>query len=278
MILGFAEVIFLFSAAIITMALTVVAGMGGGVMLFAAMAMVIDYALLIPLFGAVQSGGATARVWIFRKHIHYRVLGLFLLAYIPCAALGVFVWIQLIALDAWQPYIKMALAFYIVLFVFFGRSLQVPPSGSARLMLSGGALAGIGTMTVGAVAPIMAPFFIALRLNKNEFSGTWAVASFIASVSKLPLLYFIWDRLEVSHGGLIFVLFAGSFIGAYLGKLLFDRTSEVFFRRAAFTFLFLIACKLFVWDGAHALMTDGGIDKPSVVSMSVAGGQKADEE
>jgi uncharacterized membrane protein YfcA len=198
---------------------------------------------------------------------------LFLLAYIPCAALGVFVWIQLISLAEWQPYIKMVLAVYIVVFVFFGRSLRVPPSGAKRLMLSGGALAGFGSMTVGAVAPVMAPFFIALRLDKKEFSGTWAVASFIASASKLPLLYLVWDRLEVSHGGLIFVLFAGSFIGAYIGKFFFDRTSEVFFRRAAFAFLFLIACKLFVWDGAHALMTGNA----GVAAMSAAVGRTGGE-
>ena len=76
MTLGIGEFAFLFIATVLTMTLTVVTGMGGGVLLFAAMAMVIDYALLIPLFGSVQSGGATARMWLFRKHVHWNVLGL----------------------------------------------------------------------------------------------------------------------------------------------------------------------------------------------------------
>jgi uncharacterized membrane protein YfcA len=256
LVLGVAQITFLFIAAVVTMALTVVAGIGGGVMLFAAMAIIIDYALLIPLFGAVQSGGSSARVWIFRQHIHWDKLGLFLLAYVPCAILGTFVWIQLISLAEWQPYIKMVLAVYIVLFVVFGHRIRVSPTGTKRLMLSGGMLAGFGSMTVGAVAPVMAPFFMALNLNKNEFSGTWAVASFIASASKIPLLYFVWNQISPSHGALVFILFIGSFIGAYLGKIIFDRTSELFFRRAFFAFLLVAACKLFIWDGAKPLVFD----------------------
>jgi hypothetical protein len=166
----------------------------------------------------VQSGGALARMWIFRKHIQWKILGMFLLAFVPCAILGTFVWVQLISLAEWQPYIKMWLAFYIILFVVFGHSIRVSPSGTKRLMLSGGMLAGFGSMTLGAVAPLMAPFFIALNLNKNEFSGTWTVAAFIANVSKIPLLFIIWNQVSPSHGALVFLLFIGSFIGAYLGK------------------------------------------------------------
>jgi uncharacterized membrane protein YfcA len=253
---GVGEIAFLFLAAVFTMALTVVAGIGGGVMLFAAMALIIDYVLLIPLFGAVQSGGASARVWLFYKHIRWNILGLFMLAYVPCAVLGTYIWIQLISLSEWQPFIKMALAVYIVIFVFFGHLFRVAPTDHKRLMISGGVVAGLGTMTVGAVAPITAPFFIALKLGKNEFSGTWGVASFIVSASKIPLLYFIWDQLYASHVGLIFLLFVGSFVGAYLGKIVFDRTSELFFRRALQVFLVIAACKLFVWDGAKPLVYD----------------------
>ena len=92
LILGVAQIAFFFIAAVVIMAITVVAGIGDGVMLFAAMAIIIDYALLIPLFGAVQSDGASARMWIFRKHIHWNILGLFLLAFVLCAILGTFVW------------------------------------------------------------------------------------------------------------------------------------------------------------------------------------------
>ncbi len=258
------------------MTLTVVTGMGGGVLLFAAMALVIDYALLIPLFGSVQSGGATARMWLFRKHIHWNVLGLFLMAYIPGALLGTLVWIKLIALAEWQPYIKMGIAIYIVLFLVFGRSIKVAASSTKRLMLTGGVLTGFGSMTVGAVAPLMAPFFIALKLNKNDFTGTWAVASFITSVTKIPLLFIIWDQVHITHGGLVALLFAGSFIGAYLGKMIFDRTSEVFFRRALATFMLLIACKLFVWDGARALMVDQMADQSEILKISVASGEQDD--
>lgn len=273
MVLGVAQIAFLFVAAVVTMAITVVAGIGGGVLLFAAMAIIIDYALLIPLFGAVQSGGTSARVWIFRHHIQWDKLGLFLLAYVPCAILGTFVWIQLISLAEWQPYIKIILAVYIVLFVVFGHKIRVSPSGTKRLMLSSGMLAGFGSMTVGAVASLMAPFFMALNLNKNEFSGTWAVASFIASASKVPLMFFVWNQISPSHGALVFLLFVGSFIGAYLGKIIFDRTSELFFRRAFFAFLLVAACKLFIWDGAKPLV----FDRTDIVNMGVASG-KSDKQ
>jgi len=194
---------------------------------------------------------------------------LFLLSFIPGAFIGTVIWLQLISLTEWQPIIKMILAVYIILFILFSHTIRITPSNAKRSMLASGALAGIGSMTVGAVAPVMAPFFIALKLNKNEFSGTWAVASFIASASKIPLFILIWDRVEISHGGLIFLLFAGTFIGAYLGKMLFDRTSEQFFRRAMYAFLIIAACKLFVWDGAKPLIAD----RTNVFNFNTASGK-----
>ncbi|MEQ8195606.1 MAG: hypothetical protein RIB59_14060 [Rhodospirillales bacterium] len=56
-------------------------------------------------------------------------------------------------------------------FLLFAKSIRVKPTGEKKLMLVSGALIGFTSNILGAVGPLMAPFFIALNLNKNEFVG-----------------------------------------------------------------------------------------------------------
>ena len=73
---------FLFAGATVTAVISAIVGFGGGLSLFALMALVLDFALLIPVYGAVQFTSATSRVWFFRKDIVFPLFGWFLLAFL----------------------------------------------------------------------------------------------------------------------------------------------------------------------------------------------------
>ncbi|MEX2450055.1 MAG: sulfite exporter TauE/SafE family protein [Rhodospirillales bacterium] len=242
---------FLFFAAMLTTVINVVAGLGGGMVLFAAMAAVIEYAVMIPMYGLTQLSGASTRMILFRRHIQIRVLGLFLVAFVPFYVLGLIVWRQLIEMPDVQPFLKIGIAVYLIVFLLCARFLKVKPAGQPKLMLISGALIGFTSNILGAVGPLMAPFFIALNLNKNEFVGTWSTAAVLVSLSKLPLFYFIWDKLSFGHFVLLVILVIGSSIGAFVGKHLLGKISEDLFRKLLHAFLALIACKLLLWDGVR---------------------------
>ena len=59
----------LFFIAFVTVVFSAVASVGGGTMLFATMVMVVDFALVMPVFGAIQTSSAVSRVWFFREHV-----------------------------------------------------------------------------------------------------------------------------------------------------------------------------------------------------------------
>lgn len=248
------ETAFLFVASGFTQFINVIAGLGGGMLLYAAMASVLNYAVLVPIHGTVQLGGAIGRFYLFRQYVQYDVLFIFSLTYIPSAILGTIVWLSLVGLEDFQPAIKMVIAVCVIIFVAFGRYVKVQKRGTVRLMLAGGAVCGFVAMVFGPVGPIMAPFFLALQYDKHRFIGTWSGAALLTGLLKIPMFYLIWDRLSFNYVILVLVLAIGSLGGAFLGKMVLGKINEHFFRRLLYFFLTVIAVKLFFWDGVRPLV------------------------
>ena len=252
MTLGIFQLAFLFIAAIATAFINVVAAIGGGMTLFVIMVSMLNYAVVIPVHGAIQIWSSSTRVWLFRKHINYRLMGLYSLAYIPSAGLGIFFWKTLIEQEQIQPFLKIALGVYLVLFLG-NWSFKIRTTDRNKLMLYAGGWSGIFAMTVGSPAPVMAPCFMKANLYKEEFVGSWAFGGVIVHASKLPLFYFVWDAMSFNYIWLIILLTFGVVIGANIGKAALGHISETLFRKILVSVLALLAAKLIVWDGLRAL-------------------------
>lgn len=239
--------------AIATTGITVVAGVGGGLLLFAVLASLIDFVLLIPVHGAVQVSSSAARLWLFRKDAEYRALGAFLLTFIPCAAISAVAWTYLVTLEDWQPVMRMVLAGYLLLVLNFG-SFRIKPAGRARLMASAGAAGGLASMIIGVSPPVMAPFFIAMELPKRAFIATWAFGQLLFHAPKLLLFVLVWDKLTLGLGLLIVFMSLGALCGAVIGGRIVGKISETLFKRLFYILLTIVACKLFFWDGLRLLL------------------------
>jgi uncharacterized membrane protein YfcA len=251
--LGLFQLAFLFAASVGTSFINAVAAVGGGMTLFAIMVSVLDYALVIPIHGIIQLWSSSSRVWFFRQHVNFRMVGIFLITYVPSCALGMYFWTLIIEYKGVQPYLKMMLGAYLVL-VLGNWSFNIQTTDRKVLMLWAGAWSGILSLTAGSPAAVQAPLFIKANFYKEEFVGTWALSGIVIQMSKLPLFYFIWQAITMEHFWLVVLMAVGVVLGAYLGKMTIGRISESVFRKIMKFILLILASKLILWDGFRAIL------------------------
>lgn len=227
-------------AALVTAALSAVIGMAGGIILLAIMLLFLPVELVIPIHAAVQLISNSTRVVMFIRHVQWKVWALFSLP----AIIGILVGRQLFA--AIDPeYLRYLIAVFILIATYLPK-----PKGDKAWphwpFLIAGTIAGTLGMLVGAVGPIIAPFFIHTKLLKEKMIATKAVCQ--ATVHVLKLVAF--GTLGFSfgeQGTLILSLGAAVIVGTYMGKRLLRHVSEPLFIRLVKVALTLIAVKLLVW-------------------------------
>lgn len=252
MVLGAFQIAFLFIAAVVTSFINVVAAIGGGMTLFVIMVSMLNYAVVIPVHGSIQMWSSVTRVWMFRKHINFRLMMYYLITYVPFVFLSFFLWKLIIEHAHVQPFIKIAIAVYLLMFLG-DWTFKIRTTDRKKLMLYAGGWSGIVALTAGSPAPVMAQFFIKANLEKEEFIGSWAFTGVIVHCSKLPLFFFIWDAITVDYLWLIILLTVGVVLGAYLGKAALGHISEPIFRKLLTSMLIFLALKLIIWDGLRVI-------------------------
>lgn len=223
-----------------TAALSAVIGMAGGIILLAVMLLFLPVEIVIPIHAAVQLISNSTRVTLFIRHVQWKVWALFTLP----AMLGILLGRELFAVINPQ-YLRYVIAAFIVIAAY----LPKPKAGKAWPywpFLIAGTVAGTMGMLVGAVGPIIAPFFLHAKLLKEKMIATKAVCQ--ATVHVLKLIAF--GTLGFSYGvhsPLIISLGVAVILGTYLGKRLLHHVSEPLFIRLVQVALTLIALKLIVW-------------------------------
>ena len=250
--MSLAVILFLTAASGVTACMTVLAAFGGGVLLVAVMASVLDYALLIPIYGAVMLMTASWRLWLFRGEVDRPLMGAYMVGMLPGAVISTWVYMNLIAIDAAQPWIKIGFGTYLVLYLILPK-VRVNISNRRRAMSMGGFLSGIATMIVGAVGPIGGPFFAAVSMPKLTFIAASAVSATTANLLKAPALLIIWDRLGPEHLILIAAMGIAGMIGAATGRRLVGRINDRWFVLLVRVMMGVSAVKLIGWDGIGRL-------------------------
>ena len=250
--LGVELLVFLFVAAALTAMINSIAAVGGGMTLFAIMISILPYAIVVPVHGVIQIWSSVTRVWVFRSHINYRLIRIYLITYIPSAVLGVYFWKTMVELEHLQPYLKIAMAVYLLMFLG-NWTVKIRTTNRTKLMLYAGGWSGVVALTAGSPAPVMAPLFIKADLYKEEFIGTWALAGIVIHLAKLPLFYFIWKIIGAEHFWLIALLGIGVVMGTFIGKAALVHVSETLFRKLLTVVLLFLAAKLIIWDGLRVL-------------------------
>lgn len=209
----------LLSAAMGTAALSAVIGMAGGIILLAIMLLFLPVELVIPVHAAAQLISNGTRVLVYLRHVQWKVWALFS----GPAVIGILAGRQLFA--AIDP---EHLRYILGIFILIATYLPKPKGGEAWPLWPfsiAGAIAGTIGMIVGAMGPIIAPFFLHAKLLKEKLIATKAVCQ--ATVHVLKLIAFGTLGFSFTeHSWLIGALGAAVIVGTYVGKRTLQHISE----------------------------------------------------
>ena len=225
--------------------LTAAAGIGGGVVLLAVMAVLMPAAALIPVHGVVQIGSNAGRTLIMLRAVQTGVLLPFCAGSLAGAALGGLTVVQLP-----PALLKIGLAAFI-LYSIWGRS--VAATGHFAVALTG-AFSSFLTMFFGATGSFVSAMVKTLKLGRLEHVATHSacmVAQHAIKVAAFGLLGFAYGP----YLGLMAAMIASGFAGTLLGKRFLVKLDDRTFHRVLAVVLSLLALRLF-FEGVVLLAAD----------------------
>ena len=221
--------------------LSAVVGLAGGTVLLAVMLLFFEPSAAIPLHGAIQLVSNGARTVVQRRHVAWSVVGWYSLFLLPSALAG-----ARVAL-AMPPALGTTLIGVFVLVATLRPGwLRIRPAGAggeARRFAVLGGIAGFLGSLVGAVGPLVAPFFPHLGLSRRGVVGTAAACQGAGHLAKIAAFGWVGFSYR-EHLGLLMAMSMLVIAGAAAGSRLLDRVDEVLFTRLYRTVLVLVALRL----------------------------------
>lgn len=260
------DFVLLCGAAFGTAVLSAVVGMAGGITLLAAMLLWLPPLVVIPLHGVIQLASNGSRTWFQRRHARFDILWRYALLLLPGGVAGLAV-----ARSLPEDGLRAAIAGFVLLATWApvararwrtsrraggaGESGAAVDAGGAvggsaggtaqlwRRFLPLGAAAGFLNVTIGAVGPLIAPFFLNLGLRRQALVGTKAACQTLGHLVKLAIFggagFAFHEHWPLLAGACLCVL-----AGSWLGSRLLERASESLFIALYRGVLTLIALRL----------------------------------
>lgn len=229
-------------AALLTSALTAVAGLGGGIILIAILLLYLEPVVAIPVHAAIQLVSNGSRTWIQRRFIDWGVMARYAALLVPGSVLGL---LALSAIPAAAG--RVAIGCFVLIATWWPRLLmlglhpdRVEPR---RLFLPVGAVAGFVGTTFGASGPFLGPFFRALPLPRQGVVGTFAACQSLGHLVKIAL-FGLAGFAFAAHAPLLAVTMTLVVVGTALGSRLLERLPEAGFQRLYRAVLTLVALRL----------------------------------
>jgi uncharacterized membrane protein YfcA len=238
------------AAAFLTATLSGIAGVGGGTILIG-----IFYAIgmapmqAVPLHASVQLVSNATRVAAYFRNVEWRAIVWFMLGTVPAPFLV-------------APYVSQVNPQVIEL-VLAGLIIvsMIPSKADGALLpirwayLLAGVLNGSIGMFVGATGLFVGKLFLRPEWRKETMIGTLALCQCIGHLMKIAGYASVGFQ-PLGQPELLWPLVIAVILGTIAGKQLNQRLSEERFRSLVNAILLVMALKL-LWDGAHALATNG---------------------
>ena len=221
--LTFLTVIFLAVIAFGTSMLSAIIGMAGGIVLLGFMLLFLEPIDAIPLHGAIQLASNSSRAVVQRKHLAWPLIWRYSILLLPAGVLGLW-----IVLDTPSAVLKAMIAVFVLIATWKREWLRWgKPETIAvnRRFLLLGAFAGFLNILVGAVGPMIAPFFLQIGLKRQGIVGTKAACQTLGHLVKLVL----FGLAGFAFGAYVWVfglMVPMVILGTWVGSKLLDRVNE----------------------------------------------------
>ena len=222
-------------------------GLGGGTLILAGLLLVFPPNLAIPLHSFTQLAANGLRTGIFFKQVHWKVVGAYGLLMLPAAWLGAEIF-HLINPSWLKILVGVFILFSIIPFRF-------KPKGEPRLrtFLFLGSLSGFLGVFVGAVGPLVMPFFNRLKIERQGMLSTKSAGQALLQLSKIIAF---WGAADINFMALkdnILILILASLVGVGISIPFSRKISDAKFDLILNILLGMIAIKV-LYEGITELM------------------------
>ena len=243
------ESIVLIIAAFLTSALSAIIGMGGGITLLGIMAIIMPTGYLVVAYhGVIQLVSNVTRTTVYRQHISEPIINRFLIGLLPGLLLSVVIifgattyFNAASAADLKIDFLKPAIGVYIIWFLFLRKNKKAISRQAYKWM---GVLAGLATVFIGAMGPLIAPLFINDKLKKESIIATKAACQAAGHLGKIPIFFFFFNVSYIEDWSVLLPLIIAVYVGTKIGKLMLGKLPEVLFQNLFKSVLTLIAIRL----------------------------------
>lgn len=222
----------------ITALISAATGMGGGVIFLIGLNLFLPLEKVIPIHGLIQLKNNAVRVFVLRKYLIKNISVYFTIGCI----LGVLcVTFALKSLD--NKIIPYSIILILVSYSLFKPKkfpeIKIPNWAFIILGFVTGALG----ILVGAVDPLLAPFFLRKDFSRHQVIANKSYFQMLVHFSKIPVFLFLgFDYLE--YWPLILILFTTAMLGTFSGLKLLDRISQELFLNIFKIILFAVSLKV----------------------------------
>lgn len=219
--------ILLFVAGIIAFIISTISGGGGALILVPALNFLIGATKTAPVLNLGTFIGRPARLILFWKHINWKVFWY----YVPAAMIGAWVagWF-FTSVDA--SWLQILVGLFLISTIFqyrFGKKERSFPVHLWYFIPLGFIVSVLGTI-IGALGPILNPFYLNLGLDKEELIATKTVNSFFLGISQIGSYAFfglLYKELWI-YG---IALGLGAVVGNIIGKKFLSKMKSSTFRK-----------------------------------------------
>ncbi len=225
-------------AAVVSTALSGAIGMGGGTILVAVMASILDPFVVVPVHGVVQVVSNTTRTLRLLRHVVWSVL----LMYLPMMFVGVWIGLQFYR-GAGMPWFKPVIGLFVITFLLWDRfkpqRLRLPH----WVFVPAGFMGGVLIIVIGIAGPYLAVFFLRDDLDREQVVATKAAIQTIGHFLKIPAFLSVGFAYH-EHVHVILPLLACAVVGTFLGTSVLKRMGERGFRLVFRVILWILALRL----------------------------------
>ena len=247
------EFAILLIASFLTSSISAVLGMGGGIILLGIMSIIIPEGyMVIALHGVIQLISNSTRTFVFRKHIKKNIINKFTIG----ALIGVLISILIIlfitqhynvnsADEIKVDFLKPIIGIFILWHLFFKKRIK-KQNRKKKSFIYVGLIGGISSIFIGAIGPLIAPFFLKSELTKENIIANKAACQTITHLTKFPLFIYFFNVNYINELNTLFPLILAVYIGTNFGKKILHFIPEELFKKIFKYTLLIIALRLII--------------------------------